>query len=252
MSDIWQELGLDQPTQKIKAIKKAYAKRLKASAADPDRLATLGKAYEDAVTWAEQEIHRQKPLHKRAQSVSTEDFFRRGQRDHANSNKSINEKISETPKLDQVPPKLFSDLTALMAHPKKCRRLKTWVSFMERTKALDKNDFSLLETELSHQLMDAYGYNQLDLSKPLRSADRQRMDEPTIPPNVLSYIFEVMEWNAKTPVDDGIKNQREWMKIRAGMNEYEQQQMSLSLAWSVVIIIFFLFILPVTLLKYLL
>ncbi len=242
MDNIWDILGLAEPTTKEKAIKKAYAKRLKKTSLEdsPDAFQALRKAYEEALAWAEGQRFKEKSFIERAKIAPSQEIFQRDIEIETESNQT----------LAPLPPSIVQDLELLFNHSKKRRKMKHWEAIMAKAGTLGIDDHAFFETNLHEKLLNIYGFRALDLSKPLGYSDRSKMDEPPVPPRIIEFLFDEMNWNGRTPHDPGLENQREWIKIRAGYHEYEAQQLKLSLVYAAVIIVFFLFILPVSLLKF--
>jgi len=242
MGNIWDILGLAEPTTKEKVIKKAYAKRLKKTslADNQEALQSLRNAYEEALAWAEDQRFQEKSFIERAKIAPSQEIFQREYEVETEANRT----------LSPLPPSIVQDLDLLFSHDKKRRKIRPWESIMMKAGKFGIDDHAVFETQLHEKLLNIFGFKALDLSKPLGYADRTKMDEPPIPPRVIEFLFDEMNWNGSTSQDPGLENQREWIKIRAGYHEYEAQQMKLSLVYAVVIIVFFLFILPVSLLKY--
>lgn len=229
MPSIWKTLGLEGPTNDLKAIKRAYAAKLKVTRPedDPEGFMALRKAMDSATAYArnrkrvpvrlpqpappapapkaEKPVRKPKPpeIVRRAQPLaspppafSDAETFGKPPADTALNANDIIAKIDV----------LISD-TARRQNPSK------WANILQNTSELDLLQYSKFETALADRLLTLYGYEARANVPRKRFEKKQRH----INPETLKAIYRHMGWNRAEDRTGDLQAPLTWLIYESGI-----------------------------------
>lgn len=218
MTSIWDRLGLDGPTEDLRTIKKAYAKKLKSTRPDDDPEAFM--ALRDALEMAqhharyaqmesvEYEVLRDAIADVQPAPTSPEHDEKPSTQDNIFSEtEAATDTISAEPVIPSPASQVIDDVHKLMLDPFGRTDVKRWSALFndERLDAIDDmNDF---EDALLHYFLDNFGYFDGDTKR----FNINRTPRP-INPTVATHIFNEMGWRDSLNRPLYLQDQLNWLR----------------------------------------
>ena len=208
----WKTLGLDGPTKDLKAIKRAYAAKLKTTRPeeDPEGFMALRDALDAAKRYAEFQnrnddniirpdvIAPTRPPHEieiTPVSVATKN--------------TADDLQDDGPKADEV----MIAVEVVLSAPSKIHDPKAWLTALEGTADLDIEEYDRFEFLLTDRLLDVYDYHNLAFAKRKRFAKKQRH----ITPEALKAVYRHMGWNKEIQRPERLQEPLTWLIYESGI-----------------------------------
>lgn len=218
METWWEILGLDAPISDLKAVKRAYAAKLKVTRPDdnPQGFMELRNAFEiakqhvqfaaiDAEQTPLQEEDNNAFLHEdmRTETIVPDTKFE-------SAGTAISEDNSE---LDSLPstepeyPPFYKEINAILDDASKRNNRQSWEQILASAKQYSIDEFIDFDTTLRHSLLARLGY--YDDHVRIQNRNRER---PFIMPFVATYLFKNMEWYKVDDRDYYVRQELEWLR----------------------------------------
>ncbi|MEP6343397.1 MAG: J domain-containing protein [Maricaulaceae bacterium] len=212
--DHWKILGLDGPTDDIKAIKKAYSKKLKLTRpdTDPTGFMNLRQAYERCHKAAQSQLlqHTKPPqISQSTSQIMTDDTVVNIAQD-----KVLNASSEDTPKIDQAAidarnkflDDYYNDVDSFIESSER-KNIQEWMLLLQKRIDFSLEEYSNFEKYLLQKLINL----QSD-----RDVSEANIDRP-IPVEVMREIFKEMRWADRTMRPTSVQSDLLWLRDKAGL-----------------------------------
>ncbi len=226
MNQVWKTLGLDGPPEDMKALKRAYAKKLKVTRPeeDPEGFMALRDAFNHGqylVRSAQQALQDDSaPLSETAAPLpeppaASEDGIGRAAPPEKAPDETIflsdllPEPSEPEPEIPERSPaaQLVDAVHVMMGHPFKRSEKESWAQIFDDPRVEPMDDW----VEFDHRLRDYF--LQIFGAYDGNESDNNRNRKPKlISTRIGTYIFDRMDWHDYTSAHPGIAQELAWLK----------------------------------------
>lgn|GEM_PF-2850019 len=215
MSSPWKTLGLPGPTSDLKAIKRAYAAKLKVTRPqdDPEGFMALREALDRAKQYAAYQDNNAADIdvapetitEPKPAAVQTPEIVQPAARD-----------IPETSLPDDpgfTSDDVMAQVNAILDDPKTIHDPQAWQAALAGAVDLDIHEYSRFEHRLTDRLLDLYDYDTLAYAPRKRFSKKQRH----IKPDTLKTVYRQMGWNEERHRPDNLREPLTWLVYEGGI-----------------------------------
>ena len=211
----WKTLGLDGPTKDLKAIKRAYAAKLKVTRPEEDPEGFM--ALRDALDAAKRYAGRQHPGTIDAQPTPPVTTTAPA-RDTENRPPTVISQASEDipggiandgPTADHI----MASVETVLKTPSEIHDAQAWLKALKDTAGLDIDEYDRLEYRLTDRLLVLYDYDNRMFAPKKRFAKKQRH----IKPEAMKAIYRHMGWNKEIQRPERLQEPLTWLIYESGI-----------------------------------
>lgn len=209
MASMWSILGIEGPTEDLRAIKRAYAKKLKITRPDddPEAFMALRQALERATAYAQ---HRHFEIAVEAEPPATE-TDRKTEPVHIGREPDVPPEPEDTAFDLHVRP-LLSRAEELLGDPQARQDYASWTALLDDSLLLSIDDHLDFENGLRHVFLSRLGYFEGKVEAPSkRWFDRFKKETAFMNRDTAEALFVRLGWNRWKQFHPYVQNELLWL-----------------------------------------